>query len=132
MATLFFYPNMSIAMCVCRVHGNCPSVLVSRWQLSLFFIRTCQLPCVLQGTRQLPLCACKQMTTLSFARTCCFAMSLCSATRQLSSVSRWQLLRFSNHGNCSKPNHTWQLLSVSRWQPLKFSNHDNYSKPDHT
>src|SRR4051812_29061548 len=34
------------------------------------------------------------MPILSFTRTCFFAMPFCSATRQLPSVSGWQLLKF--------------------------------------
>ena len=59
----------------------------------------------------------------------------CCATWQPPNVSRWQLLKFSNHGNCSRPDHTWQQLQLPkngirhfdlRWQ-LQLSNHGNCS-----
>ena len=116
--------------CVFAVYmETTPSMIASRWQLSLFLPEhvSCHVFCRVHAN-----CTCKQLATLSLSETCYFAMSLCSATRQLPSVRRWQLLKFSNHDNCSKADQTWQLPSISRWQPLNFSNHGKYSKPDHT
>ena len=90
-----------VAMCFCMVHGNCRSVHVSRWQL---FLLHGNCPSVLVSTWQLSLLPEHVFLPCLF----------CSATWQLPSVSRWQLLKFSNHGNCSRPDHTWQQLQLSK------------------
>ena len=110
-------PKLPLAMCFALYMATALVCFISRWQLSLFLPELSVATYFAGYTATSLVCLQADGNSLFFNRTCCFAMSFCSATRQLPSVSRWQLLRFSNHGNCSKPDHTWQLPS---------------GKPDHT
>ena len=101
-ARLISHTQVATCHVFCSVHGNCPSVLYKQ-VATLFFYPNMSVAMYFAGyTATSLVCLQADGNSLFFNRTCCFAMSFCSATRQLPSVSRWQFLRFSNHGNCSK------------------------------
>ena len=68
-ARLLSHTQVANCHVFCSVNGKLPQCACKQ-MTTLFFTQTCQLSCVLQGTRQLPQCAYKQMATLSFTRTC--------------------------------------------------------------